>query len=338
MEKLQEKLSKTYAKDEKKMVEKKINRIQDKVNLKASQIDFLESEINRLEQLNMDSFKVDNVTKTTLINALELIEEKYETDKGFHSALIDFQSEEIIVFLHPNSGLTVEKFETDTDYEAYISVVEGEHGPISCASRDGTCRSPLYAGVEIKRNNDSGGPGTLGYYAVHDSGARGFVTAGHIADFDGASIKQPENGRVIGQVTEYCGQSVTSCDGAFVDLGSGETSSNRIYKTSSSYYNVIGETADSGQTLGKFVRKSGIATDVTYGSIVGNVPGNNYNTIKFNSGNWIAGGDSGSPVFQQPSTRSNNVYLYGLLVGQAGNGQYGLYHPQDFLADQLDLR
>ena len=312
--------------------------MQDKIDQKILQIDFLESEIDRLEQLNRNSFNVDSVTKDTLMTALTTIQDKHEANDGFHSALIDFQDREILVFVHPDSGLTSEQFEEDVDYEVSVSVDEGIHGPISCTSRDGTCSNPLYAGVEIKRSGDTGGPGTLGYYATHDNGARGFVTAGHVADFNGASIRQPENGRIIGQVTEYCGQSYSSCDGAFIDLGGSETGSNRIYKTNSSFYNVIGNTADSDQTRGTFVKKSGTTTGVTYGSIIGNLPDDNYNLIKFNSGNWAASGDSGSPVFKQPSTRSNNVYLYGLLVGAAAGGEYGLYHPQDFLADQLDLR
>ena len=39
-----------------------------------------------------------------------------------------------------------------------------------------------------------------------------------------------------------------------------------------------------------------------------------------------------------PSTRSNNVYLYGMLISQANGGQYGIYHPQDFVANQLNLQ
>jgi len=335
---LEEKLTNLETKDIEKKIEKKIIRIQDKIDRKLSQINFLESEINRLEHLHISSFIVDSETESKLISSFETIHNKYKTHVGFDSVLIDLQDEEIVIFIHPNSGLTIDKFEEDVDYEVSIVVNEGNHGSISCNSRDGTCRNSLYGGVEIKRNGDSGGPGTLGYYATHNNGARGFITAGHIADWNGSIINQPENGRSIGIVTEYCGQAKSSCDGAFVDLDDNESGSNRIYKSNNSYYNVIGKTSDSSQTLGTFVKKSGISTGVTYGPIVGNIASANYNTIKFNSNNWISGGDSGSPVFKQPSTRSNNVFLYGLLVSAAGNGQYGQYHPQDFLASELDLR
>lgn len=336
LEGLQDKTDKLSAKNPE--TEKKISRIQDKIERKISEIEFLISEIDRLEQLNIESFKVDPETELKLTVALKTLQDKYETNVGFYDALIDFQDGELVVLIHPNSSLTVEQFEEDVNYEVTVNVDGGQHGPVSCISRDGTCSNPLYAGVEIKRDGDHGGPGTLGYYAIHENGSKGFVTAGHVVDWNGASITQPENGRIIGQATEYCGSNKSTCDGAFVALSNGETGSNRIYKTSSSYYNVIGKTADSDQTLGKFVKKSGIGTGITYGSIVGNILGNNYNSIKFNSGNWIASGDSGSPVFQQQKTRSDNVYLYGLLVAAAGNGQYGLYHPQDFLADKLNLQ
>jgi len=326
------------SKDQDDPVEKKIKALQREINSKTSQIDFLHSEIDRLERLNMESFKVDDDTEAMLKASLETIDGKYNTHAGFHSALIDFQDEALIIFVHPGSGLTHEQFERDVNCETAISVNEGSHGPVSCPTNDGTCSNPLYAGVEVKRHGDPGGPGTLGYYATHSNGARGFVVAGHVADFDGALITQPENGRTIGQVTEHCGQSASSCDGAFVDLNGGETGSNRIYKSGYSYYTVIGETPDSGQTLGTFVKKSGIGSGVTYGTIAGNLESYNYNTISFNSNNWVSSGDSGSPVFKHTNPRSNNVYLYGMLVGGAGSGQYGLYHPQDYLADQLDLQ
>ncbi len=246
IDRLEDKLAKLETKDiEKKKAAKKIIQVQDKIDRKLSQVNFLESEINRLEQLNIASFIVDFETESKLIIAFETIQNKYETNTGFDNTLIDFQDEEIIVLIHPNSGLTVDQFEEDTDYEVSITVNEGEHGPISCIYRDGTCSNSLYGGVEIKRDGDSGGSGTLGYYATHNNGAKGFVTAGHIADWDGAIINQPENGRSIGEVTEYCVQNKSSCDGAFVDLDSDETGSNRIYKSSSSYYNVIGKTSDS---------------------------------------------------------------------------------------------
>ena len=242
------------------------------------------------------------------------------------------------MFVHPNSELSVEQLEETINYNATVRLEEGQHGPVGCTSRYSTCSNPLYAGVEVKRNGDSGGPGTLGYYAIHNDDSRGYVIAGHVADFNGASITQPEDGRIIGQVTEYCGQSYSSCNAAFIDLNSNEGYSNRIYKTSSSYYNVIGDTSDSSQTFGTLVRKSGIGSGNTYGTIVGNVEGHNHNTIRFSSGNYVQSGDSGSPVFKQPSTRSNNVYLYGMLVSQASGGQYGIYHPQDFVANQLNLQ
>ena len=39
----------------------------------------------------------------------------------------------------------------------------------------------------------------------------------------------------------------------------------------------------------------------------------------------VLGSDAGQ-IHGLPSTRSNNVYLYGMLISQANGGQYGIYH------------
>ena len=51
----------------------------------------------------------------------------------------------------------------------------------------------------------------------------------------------------------------------------------------------------------------------------------------------VLGSDAGQ-IHGLPSTRSNNVYLYGMLISQANGGQYGIYHLQDFVANQLNLQ
>lgn len=67
------------------------------------------------------------------------------------------------------------------------------------------------------------------------------------------------------------------------------------------------------------------------GTITENDPTKNYTIVELS----VQGGDSGSPVFHQPSTLQNYVDLYGVLYKKLGT--HAAYHPWDKVKNQLGL-
>ena len=200
------------------------------------------------------------------------------------------------------------------------------------------------SGLKIKRSGATTF-GTLGYYAVHNNGNVGFVTAGHTVDYNRAVVVQPGASNQIGRVTEFCGAGNdygTVCDAAFINMYSNKRHSSLIFKSSStsSHYRVAGTVPDSGQVPGTFLKKSGVTTGVTYGKLI-DTPrwaGDLHTTIEYNRANMPDYGDSGSTVFWQPNSRSSNVQVYGMLTAIDIRELYAYYLPVDYIARQLNLR
>ena len=314
----------------------------EKIDLKEAKIDFLAGEIERLERLSIESYKVDDKTEARLLDASAAIDDAHGSDQGLTKIIIDRQDREIVVLVERNSTLTLAQLEAAVGHNTTVRIEIGERTPLSCASRTAACGTVM-SGLKIKRDG-AGTFGTLGYYAVHNNGDIGFVTAGHTVDYNGAAVVQPSAPNQIGRVTEFCGEGNdrgTECDAAFVKLDPYKLYSRLIFKPGlGSDYRVTSTVPDSRQEEGTFLKKSGAATGVTYGKIhdTPKREGDLETIIKFSRSNMPDQGDSGSSVFRQPNSRSNNVEIYGLLVSDNHNALYGYYLPVDYVARQLNLR
>lgn len=215
-----------------------------------------------------------------------------------------------------------------------------------CPSATSRC-SPLEGGAEMGTVASDGGidTGTLGYRAVDRSGNVGFVTAGHGIN-TGMLVKQPANGRTIGTVTKLCfegrdlegNEDGSICDAAFIDLLPRESASTKVISTGARHYNIVGKVAGANQVNGTFLKISGAVTGITYGALEVVETHGNLNRVIISGTSGPVQGDSGAPVFKQPSTRSDRIYLYGMFTGSGMDTGKPYYHTQDSIAQQLGLR
>ena len=315
----------------------------EKIDLKEAKIDFLAGEIERLERLSIESYKVDDKTEARLLDASAAIDDAHGSDQGLTKIIIDRQDREIVVLVERNSTLTLAQLEEAVGHNTTVRLEIEERAPLSCTSRTTACGTVM-SGLKIKRSG-AATFGTLGYYAVHNNGNVGFVTAGHVVDRNGVVVVQPSASNQIGRVTEFCGggdDDGTSCDAAFINLYSNKRYLNFIFKSSStsSHYRVVGSIPDAEQVPGTFLKKSGVGTGVTYGKLLDTPRQGDdlHSTIQYNRANQPSYGDSGSAVFWQPNSRSSNVQIYGMLTSADGGELHGYYLPVDYIARQLNLR
>ena len=324
---------------------------QARIDLKEDRIEFLLSEIKRLEKLSMESFKLDPDTEAYLAKAAGALESAYGPSHNF-SIMIDRQDREILVTVSPNSTLTADELEAAINYSAAVRLETESLVLAACARPGSTCR-PLEGGVSIGVDTDGDGvdndEGTLGYTATRRDGTVGHVTAAHTVERTGMRVKQPLGGLGIGTVQAMCYRGVPLdngdidgryCDSAFIRLDPSQQATNRIIKSNGGHYTITSrvDNADQDDQAGIFLKKSGAVTGVTYGTLVAVGFQGNLNKIKFSDMGDTAVGDSGSPVFRQPNSRSDNVELYGMLTIRDYLNPYGYYHPQDQIARQLNLR
>ena len=343
------KLGEHLTKQESENVRLQAAQSQARIDFKEGRIDFLESEIERLEKLSIESFKLDPATEASLTKAIDALEAAYGPSPNF-TAMIDRQDREILVTVPPNSTLTADELEAAINYSATVRLEMGSLALAACTRPSSACR-PLEGGVQIGVDTDGDGDGdyvgTLGYSATHGDGTVGHVTAAHTVERAGMRVKQPAGGLAIGAVREFCYNGVPlesgdldgrHCDAAFVRLDPSQQASNRIIKNNGGYYTITSSVDNADQRLGTFLKKSGAVTGVTYGTLASVGIVGNLNRIEFPRASDTAVGDSGSPVFRQPSSRSDNVELYGMFTLRSIDGSRTYYHPQDHISRQLGLQ
>ena len=334
-----------FTKQEQDTARQRAGLVQDRIDLKEDRIGFLESGIERLENLSIASYKLDPDTEASLNKSVAALEEAYGPGRNF-TVTIDRQDREIVAVVPPNSTLTADELEAAIGYGATVRIEERESLVLArCPSATSRC-SPLEGGAEIGAPADDGHKyaGTLGYRAVDRSGNVGFVTAGHNISLN-APVDQPGNGRTIGTVTKRCLEGTDSrgtvdghvCDAAFIDLLPNERSSVKVISDDRRHYKIVGKVAGANQVDGTFLKISGSVTGIVYGSLDEGSRGN-LRMIDVSSTSRLVSGDSGAPVFKQPSTRSNSIYLYGMFTGNGMQSGDAHYHTQDNIASRLGLR
>lgn len=336
---------------EKVNLERQIKDLQTLTDVRTKRTADLHSELDRLEKLNVAAFKVDDVTRQKFQTAERAIIDHYLDGNSINyvgsnpveEAYAHTKNRSIVIILDPQE-LTEKKINIDSMKATFADIVKtavGEEIPIEiqfgkfadlgCAARDNPCR-PLLGGLTVSKKNVNT-LNTIGYKASKTGEGTGFVIAGHTAANLNAEIVQPhnDNTKKVGVVRAY--SNTVSCDCAYVKVDAGITVDNTIYKSSNLVYTVTGKTADSSQTVGTWVYKSGARTAVTLGQITGNVAGNSHNTVEIYHGQ----GDSGAPVFATVS--GDNVSLYGMLYAGTYAEPPGLgpakYHPWDQIQSQI---
>ncbi|MCE9653570.1 MAG: S1 family peptidase [Nitrosarchaeum sp.] len=204
----------------------------------------------------------------------------------------------------------------DNDIE--LSVHMGYFERESCTYRDSNC-DPLYGGIKMYQSIY---PLTNGIGATNNNGVVGFVTSSHaVGSGTGQDVMQGGTSSTykVGDVLTNPSLNGRYSDAAFVDLNTvnGETTTNKIYRTSSTYYTAsstgtpgygthIQKTGyQSGETDGYVIGTGLTVYDATYGSLVDQYAAD-YTSVT---------GDSGSPVYSYRTTEGP-VTLYGIHVGK----------------------
>lgn len=352
------KLEKTPTAQQNAIIKQSIQQLKDTLNKKVIAMHELDKEFMRLEQLHKELYKVDPETEKHLYSVKNMIYDKYVDpssksyvgDNSVTFVTVDFPHKGIIVKFDPDqvAKQDLRSDKTPADILADIQSLIGKDIPISveyakaeliaCTSRTLVC-DPIKGGVQIADITNLPANATLGWKSTDTQGNVGFVTAGHVSGPVGKTVEQPLNNRDVGTVTKYC-RSPTSppsvagntCDYSFVDLFNGIGITNdAIFRTSTASWIITNRVADTSQGVGTVIWKSGVTTGNTMGTITENDPTKNYTIVELS----VQGGDSGSPVFRQPSTLQNYVDLYGVLYKKLGT--HAAYHPWDKVKNQLGL-
>lgn len=332
------------------MTESEIKKQQKMLDAKIERVSNLHKEIKDYETLNIAAYAVDSVTKQKFIDAENALYNTYfnvNSDKYFgENPVEDFfgntKDLTMVVFLDPKEitekNINVKEFENSISQTIENAI--GEKIPLEvefatfvdtsgCSDRDVTCHS--IGGLTVAKQYVNT-LNTMGYQASKSGYGTGFVIAGHTAENFNSNIVQPDhnNSGVVGTTKAY--QYNIDCDCAYVQITNGVTGHNEIYKSSNQVYTVTGKTVDSSQTVNSWAYKSGAATGVVLGQIVGNVAGNSWNSLYIYNG----GGDSGSPIFT--ITSGDNVSLYGMAYRANTNSTtmaYVKYHPWEQIQNQI---
>lgn len=192
--------------------------LQEQLDIKTNKMLELAQEFQRLEQLNMDSYKVDSKTENKFYDTANVLYSKYLNatsptyagDNPVSLVTVDFQHKTLIVNFDPdqvsNQNFVADKtpariiadMKLVTDIPIKVGYEKTEL--IACSQRTGVC-DPIAGGVQVADTTNITGNGTSGWKSTDTSGNVGFVTARHVSGGYGKTIEQPVNNRDVGTVT-----------------------------------------------------------------------------------------------------------------------------------------
>lgn len=307
----------------------------------TQKIEQIQTQIRAIEKLNQALFVVPPDLENKLYSTERELFEKY-LDKNSPTYIVDnpvalvradFLNRIIVI------GVNTDKIAPDRSNIPTETSVNGlpvhlkfaKLELVSCTpyQNTGVCR-PVIGGVWTAQQTKVNDLNTIGYAATR-GGTSGVVIAGHTAGAIGNIMIQPgsDSTKRIGVVSSGICQGGNTCDFAFVNMDSGISVSNDLFITPSNVlWHVNAKRADSGQTLGTLVAKSGLGTAYTSGQIISNSGTVNYNEASFNA----AHGDSGAPVFRSNGT--GTAELFGMVFAIFGTNDT-LYFPQDFIEQTI---
>lgn len=190
-------------------LEREVQDLQALIDAKGKRITDLYGELDRLEQLNVEAFKVDDATRQKLQAAEKVIDDQYVDensanyvgDNPVELAFAHTKNRNIVIILDPQE-ITEKKINIDSlkikiantiksviGEDIPIDIQFGQFHSLACTARDSTCR-PLLGGVSVAKKNINS-LNTLGYKASKTGEGTGFVIAGHTAQNLNAVIIQP---------------------------------------------------------------------------------------------------------------------------------------------------
>ena len=214
---------------------------------------------------------------------------------------------------------------------ADIPVVFRKGEEMTPTSRSSTW-SNLIGGIQIARSSNA--YSTLGFAAQDNSGNRGVVMSGHVAQNAGgigAPIYQPDISRQIGTVTYY---NFVFSDAAWVRTS---TVADDVYYQDTDQKKDVYDYGDT--TLGTKVYKSGLVSGLTFG----NVDNTYIQMYSYELGRYLedqftatyssSTGDSGSPVF---TVSGSTVKIVGIHWGH--NVDNSAFSPISGVIGDLNVR
>ncbi len=200
----------------------------------------------------------------------------------------------------------------------------------ACNTKTSNC-SPLWGGIQVQSSSPFGSTGTLTLPTTNTAGKVGFIISGHIAGngVTGQTIGQATTARIVGTVITNPILTNRVSDSAFVERSAGILTESKIWKSSTSAFNVIGKTPSSSTPIGATVLMQGITSaGVRSGSIQGKglTVSDSLGTLR----NQVAAsyssqaGDSGAPIFAGGAV---DVNFYGIHVARWCINEPGNPHP-----------
>lgn len=318
---------------------------------KQGKIAELIKETDRIQEQSRALFKVDPETEKKMYAAEKILRDEYlNKDSSTYvgknpvgDILVDLEHKQILIWVDSDKLLKQEfgsnyvasmlsdmrKDVKDIPIKAQLAKFE----LIACNARTDPC-SPRIGGISVAKQGDpASASSTLAYRSKDSLGNVGFVLAGHAVLGPNVNVAQPGGGSVVARVnSEYCKQA-NVCDFAFAKANAGITVDNTIFKDPGTTYSIALRQTDNFQPVGTIVKKSGLTTFITTGTVTFNSPGSNHNTVQIHSDV----GDSGSPVFRLVGT--SGAELYGMMFNKVivDGVEYSQYYPQDYIKSRLGL-
>ena len=278
-----------------------------------NKLDAIYEEMDVLQQNNYELFSIPADKLDTLITAKENVK-KSLVEGDLINSFVDYKKEELVFVQNTESvkNLSIsEKVETKEKLDKKIKAnangqkyrldsVEDKRHSSNCLARSNNC-NPNMGGLKVKVSTNPGAWGTEGF-AADRFGVDGFVITSHQTnDQTGGTVYQYT--ATAGTVTDV---QDSLCDCAFVANTSSDSTEDKIWISSYGRFSITSHASSSDHGIGTFLKKSGVASYVTSGSIYANTGNFVYADI------YSIGGDSGSPVYAGSGSSGK---LYGLLWG-----------------------
>ncbi len=284
-----------------------------KINVKKAQIKYKDTKIKEillkidiLQSEVIEFMKMDPVLEQNILDIISDLHAIYgdgNPDNAFVMAGIDYEQKELIVELTTEFDESVEFENTSIAIAEIIRSLAGENNVLitidnleltSCTNYLSIC-TPRVGGIAIARADDKSDlDGSIGYKAIKN-GDIGYVTAGHVVDFDDTgnrAMVQPIDGS---QISNGFGYPFTT-NSLSGDVSFQKTSvsiNDDLYYSGNTMIDVSSYATASNQHIGQFVYKMGAGSGLTWG----------YVTASYGAGMWKTSastttGDSGGPIYQ----------------------------------------
>lgn len=326
----------------------KISQLQQQIDENKSKRQSMINELDHIQDESRALFQVDPVTKKKLDDAQAILaqmylnrtSETYVGDNPIQEIMANYEYKNLWISFDPDKTINSPTGDGSQTIIANIQKVSGniplsvdytKIEPVYCTTRTQQC-SPLIAGTNVQASGKTFDC-SEGYQANDNTGATGFIMAGHCA-YNGNTVSQPPPSypgtRQVGTVTLLCNDNDVTCDFAFVKATA--SMSTWIFKDGNSFYVMYDKTPQSSQHPGDIVIKSGITSNIQTGTVTSYDPTTHLTKAQI----YTIGGDSGAPIFKDID--GTNEHMYGVTVTHTTDNVYGFYYAPDYVKTKLGLQ